>query len=93
MRAARAMVRDLGGRPVKISARKKRLYHAAAALAAGHVLAVEEAATRMLMSAGMKRHEAVRSLLGLTRQVLDNFESVWVRERPGRVRWRAEIIA
>jgi predicted short-subunit dehydrogenase-like oxidoreductase (DUF2520 family) len=79
VRAARAMVRDLGGRPVKISARKKRLYHAAAALAAGHVLAVEEAATRMLMSAGMKRHEAVRSLLGLTRQVLDNFERLGSR--------------
>ena len=74
VREARSMVRCLGGRPVQISARKKRLYHAAAALAAGHVLAVEEAATRMLMSAGMKRHEAVRSLLGLTRQVLENFE-------------------
>ncbi len=79
VRAARAMVRDLGGRPVKISASKKRLYHAAAALAAGHVLAVEEAATRMLMSAGMKRHEAVRSLLGLTRQVLENFERLGSR--------------
>jgi predicted short-subunit dehydrogenase-like oxidoreductase (DUF2520 family) len=79
VRAARSMVRDLGGRPVKISAHKKRLYHAAAALAAGHVLAVEEAATRMLMSAGMKRHEAVRSLLGLTRQVLENFERLGSR--------------
>jgi|GEM_PF-3353259 len=79
VRAARSMVRDLGGRPVKISAHKKRLYHAAAALAAGHVLAVEEAATRMLMSAGMNRHEAVRSLLGLTRQVLENFERLGSR--------------
>jgi predicted short-subunit dehydrogenase-like oxidoreductase (DUF2520 family) len=55
------------------------LYHAAAALAAGHVLAVEEAATRMLMSAGMKRYEAVRALLGLTRQVLENFERLGSR--------------
>src|SRR5277367_6117673 len=74
VRVARSMVRCFGGRAVKISARKKRLYHAAAALAAGHVLTVEEAATRMLMSAGMKRHEAVRALLSLTRQVLENFE-------------------
>ncbi|MGA2419446.1 MAG: DUF2520 domain-containing protein [Candidatus Acidiferrum sp.] len=74
VRVARSMVRCFGGRAVRISARKKRLYHAAAALATGHVLAVEEAATRMLMSAGMKRHEAVRALLSLTRQVLENFE-------------------
>jgi predicted short-subunit dehydrogenase-like oxidoreductase (DUF2520 family) len=79
VRAARAMVRSLGGRPVNISAGKKRLYHAAAALAAGHVLAVEEAATRMLMSAGMKRHDAVHALLGLTRQVLQNFERLGSR--------------
>jgi predicted short-subunit dehydrogenase-like oxidoreductase (DUF2520 family) len=79
VRAARSIVRCLGGRPVKISAHKKRMYHAAAALAAGHVLAVEEAATRMLMSAGMRRHEAVRSLLGLTRQALENFERLGAR--------------
>jgi predicted short-subunit dehydrogenase-like oxidoreductase (DUF2520 family) len=79
VRAARSIVRSLGGLPVKISARKKRLYHAAAALAAGHVLAVEEAATRMLMTSGMQRHEAVSALLGLTRQVLENFERLGSR--------------
>ena len=50
-----------------------------AALAAGHVLAVEEAATRMLMSAGLRRPQAVAALLGLTRQVLDNFERLGSR--------------
>jgi predicted short-subunit dehydrogenase-like oxidoreductase (DUF2520 family) len=50
------------------------LYHAAAAIAAGHVLAVEEAATQLLISLGMVRREAVRALLPLTRQVLENFE-------------------
>jgi predicted short-subunit dehydrogenase-like oxidoreductase (DUF2520 family) len=73
LRTARKIVRCLGGRPAQISSSKKRLYHAAAALAAGHVLAIEEAATRMLMSAGLKHPEAVDALLGLTRQVLDNF--------------------
>ncbi len=76
---ARSIVRSLGGRPVKISASKKRLYHAAAALAAGHVLAVEEAATRMLMCAGMKRYDAVHALLSLTRQALENFERLGAR--------------
>ena len=73
LRTARKVVRSLGGRPVQISSGKKCLYHAAAALAAGHILAIEEAATRMLMSAGLKRTEAVDALLGLTRQVLLNF--------------------
>jgi predicted short-subunit dehydrogenase-like oxidoreductase (DUF2520 family) len=79
IRVARKIVHCLGGRAVKLGAGKKRLYHAAAALAAGHVLAVEEAATRMLMSAGLKRAEAVAALLGLTRQVLDNFERLGSR--------------
>jgi predicted short-subunit dehydrogenase-like oxidoreductase (DUF2520 family) len=79
LRVARKIVRSLGGRGVKIVAGKKRLYHAAAALAAGHVLAVEEAATRMLMSAGLRRPQAVAALLGLTRQVLDNFERLGSR--------------
>ena len=74
VRAARKMVRSFGAKPVKLAAGKKVLYHAAAALAAGHVLAVEEAATRMLMSAGLTRRQAMRSLLGLTRQVLENYE-------------------
>jgi predicted short-subunit dehydrogenase-like oxidoreductase (DUF2520 family) len=74
VRIARQMVRSLGGLPVRIPAEKKILYHAAATMAAGRVLAVEEAAMQLLISLGMKRSEAVRALLPLTRQVLDNFE-------------------
>lgn len=48
-------------------------------MAAGHVLAVEEAATQLLLSLGMKRSEAVRALLPLTRQVLENFETLGPR--------------
>src|SRR6266403_5998140 len=51
------------------------MYHTAAAMAAGHVLAVEEAATQLLLSLGMRRSEAVRALLPLTRQVLEKFET------------------
>jgi predicted short-subunit dehydrogenase-like oxidoreductase (DUF2520 family) len=64
---------------VRIAGNKKLLYHAAAAMAAGHVLAVEEAATQLLFSLGMKRSEAVRALLPLTRQVLENFERLGPR--------------
>ena len=74
VRMARQMARALGAVPVQIEGSKKPLYHAAGALAAGNVLALMEAATRLMTAAGMKRREAVRALLPLTRQVLENFE-------------------
>ncbi len=79
VRVARQMARSLGGSPIRIPSEKKPLYHAAAAMAAGHTLAVAEAATQMLVSLGMKRGEAVRALLPLTRRVLDNFEALGAR--------------
>src|SRR5437870_759119 len=79
VRVARRVARELGGSPVRVAGSKKPLYHAAAAMASGHILAVEEAATQLLVSLGMKRREAVRSLLPLTRQVLDNFERLGPR--------------
>lgn len=78
-RMARQMARALGALPVLIDGSKKPLYHAAAALAAGNVLALMEAATRLMAAAGMKRREAVRALLPLTRQVLENFERLGPR--------------
>jgi len=79
VRVARRIARSLGGTPVVIAGGNKLLYHTAAAMAAGHVLAVEEAATQLLASLGMKRSQAVRGLLPLTRQVLENFERLGPR--------------
>jgi predicted short-subunit dehydrogenase-like oxidoreductase (DUF2520 family) len=79
VRKARQIARALGGAPVPIDGDKKPLYHAAAAMAAGHMLALAEAAARLLMSVGMNRREAVRALLPLTRQVLQNFERLGPR--------------
>jgi predicted short-subunit dehydrogenase-like oxidoreductase (DUF2520 family) len=78
-RMARQMARALGAVPVQIDGSKKPLYHAAGALAAGNVLALMEAATRLMTAAGMKRREAVHALLPLTRQVLENFERLGPR--------------
>ncbi|HXE34406.1 MAG TPA: DUF2520 domain-containing protein [Verrucomicrobiae bacterium] len=78
-RIARAIARALGAIPVHIDGSKKPLYHAAGALAAGNVLVLMEAATRLMTAAGMKRREAVRALLPLTRQVLENFERLGPR--------------
>jgi predicted short-subunit dehydrogenase-like oxidoreductase (DUF2520 family) len=79
VRVAQRIARALGGSPVRLAASKKPLYHAAATMAAAHVLAVEEAATQLLISLGMKRSEAARGLLPLTRQVLENFERLGPR--------------
>lgn len=79
VKLARQVARALGGLPVQISGGSKPLYHAAAAFAAGHVLAIEETAARLMMSTGMTRAEAVRALLQLTRQVLENFERLGPR--------------
>jgi predicted short-subunit dehydrogenase-like oxidoreductase (DUF2520 family) len=79
VRTARKIARALGAAPSQIDARNKPLYHAAGALAAGHTLVVVEAAIQLLMSLGMKRSEAMRALLPMTKQVLQNYERLGPR--------------
>jgi predicted short-subunit dehydrogenase-like oxidoreductase (DUF2520 family) len=79
LRLARQMIRSLGGHILQLPVSGKSAYHAAASMAAGHILAVVEASTLLMMSLGIKRRDAVRALLPLTRQVLDNFERLGPR--------------
>lgn len=79
LRLARQMVRSLGGYILQLPENGKAAYHAAASVAAGQVLTILAAATNTMMSLGVKRQVAVRALLPLTRQVLDNFERVGAR--------------
>jgi predicted short-subunit dehydrogenase-like oxidoreductase (DUF2520 family) len=79
VRTARKIARAFGAVPSPIEARNKPLYHAAGALAAGHTLVVVEAAVQLLMSLGMKRREAIRALLPMTKQVLQNYERLGPR--------------
>ena len=76
VRVARSIARALEGTPIKLTAEKKALYHAAGAFAAGHLLAMEEAGVQLLMNAGIKRAAAMKALLSLSRQVLDNYEKL-----------------
>jgi predicted short-subunit dehydrogenase-like oxidoreductase (DUF2520 family) len=76
VRVARRIARALEGTPVQLRAEKKALYHAAGALAAGHLLAMEEAGVQLLMNAGITRAAATKALLSLSRQVLDNYEKL-----------------
>jgi predicted short-subunit dehydrogenase-like oxidoreductase (DUF2520 family) len=79
VRTARSITRALGGHVVRLQASEKPRYHAAAVISAGHVLAMEEAAVQLFASLGMKRQEALRALVPLTRQVLENLERVGPR--------------
>jgi predicted short-subunit dehydrogenase-like oxidoreductase (DUF2520 family) len=81
LRMARRICRALGCIPVKIPPQNKAAYHAGAALAAGHILAVMEAAVRMLAKAGFSRRRAIAALLPLTRQTLANYERAGVGAR------------
>src|ERR1700730_9382817 len=49
LRMARRVCRELDGVPVMLPPRRKAAYHAAAAFSAGHVLAMMEAAVRVLV--------------------------------------------
>jgi len=74
LRIARKMIHQMGGVPVRLSGANKAAYHAAGSFACAFVLALVETATRLLMAQGFKRRQALRALLPLTRQTLDNFE-------------------
>ncbi len=76
LQVARKIIHQMGGVAVRLSGANKAAYHAAGSFASVYVLALMETATRLLMTQGFKRRQAVRALLPLTRQTLDNFESV-----------------
>jgi predicted short-subunit dehydrogenase-like oxidoreductase (DUF2520 family) len=78
--AARLIARSLGGIPIDVDRKNKPAYHASAILAAGHTLALVEAATQALIGVGFPRRRALQTLLPLTRQVLDNFERLGPRQ-------------
>jgi predicted short-subunit dehydrogenase-like oxidoreductase (DUF2520 family) len=79
VRKARKIARAVGAAPAPIEASHKPLYHAAGALAAGHALVVVESAIQLLMSLGTKRAEAMRALLPMTKQVLQNYERLGMK--------------
>jgi predicted short-subunit dehydrogenase-like oxidoreductase (DUF2520 family) len=73
-RTAGAIARSLGGIAVPVASSSKPAYHAAGTLVAGHALALTEAAAQLLIKLGFTRPHAVRTLLPLMREMLDNFE-------------------
>jgi len=71
-RAARRVVRDLGGETFTIRPEDKALYHAAAVMSAGHVVALFDVALDTLRRCGLSEPRARKILLPLLSSVADN---------------------
>jgi len=71
---ARRLARALGGIPIPVSARGKVLYHAAGALASGHLMTLIDLGTRALVRAGVPRKQTRRALLPLIRSTIAQYE-------------------
>lgn len=71
-RAARRLVRALNGESLTIKTEQKALYHAAAVMSAGHLVALLDAAIEMLMACGLSERRARRLLLSLAASALHN---------------------
>ncbi|MBX3300251.1 MAG: DUF2520 domain-containing protein [Acidobacteria bacterium] len=69
--AATELVKALGGRSVTVATPAKPLYHAAAVLACGHVVALFELALRSMSAAGIERETAYSMLEPLVRGTVD----------------------
>ena len=75
VRAARRVVRDLGGRSFTVAPRDKALYHAAAVLTAGHVVALFDVALDTLRRCGLTQRRAQTVLLPLLRSAVENLSA------------------
>ncbi|MDQ3667743.1 MAG: DUF2520 domain-containing protein [Acidobacteriota bacterium] len=71
-RVARAIVRDLKGRSFSICSSNKPLYHAAAVMASGQVVALFDLATEMLVRCGLDPGKARRVLRPLLESTVNN---------------------
>ena len=72
VRAARDLARDLGGSSFSIDTRDKALYHAAAVMSAGHVVALFDIAIEMLVRCGLNPRRARAVLIPLLHSTLEN---------------------
>jgi predicted short-subunit dehydrogenase-like oxidoreductase (DUF2520 family) len=69
---ARTIVRDLKGHSFSIKSQSKPLYHAAAVMASGNVVALFDVAVEMLSHCGLSRKEARQVLLPLLESTVRN---------------------
>jgi predicted short-subunit dehydrogenase-like oxidoreductase (DUF2520 family) len=72
LRVARTIVADLKGQSFSLTAKRKPLYHAAAVMASGNVVALFDVALEMLGHCGLTPKEAQRVLLPLVESTVRN---------------------
>ena len=75
LRLGKTIVRDLGGKSFSIRSEDKPLYHAAAVMSAGNVVALFDVALEMLVQCGLTRKTARNVLLPLLASTLRNLET------------------
>ncbi len=71
----KALIRDLGGKSFFIRSGDKPLYHAAAVMVSGNVVALFDVALEMLADCGVKRQTAHHILLPLIASTVRNLET------------------
>lgn len=74
VRMARMLVAQVGGRSFTIEPESKPLYHAAAVMTSGHVVALFDFALLMLRMCGLSEREAQLALRPLLRSTTENLE-------------------
>ena len=75
VRLGKSIVRDLGGTSFFIRSEDKPLYHAAAVMVSGNVVALFDVALEMLAECGLKRQTAHNILLPLIASTVRNLET------------------
>lgn len=75
VRLAKKIVQDLGGKSFFIRSDDKPLYHAAAVMVSGNVIALFDVALEMLAECGLKRQTAHNILLPLIASTVRNLET------------------
>ncbi len=69
---AEILVGHLGGKPFKIATKFKTLYHAAAVMACGHLIAMFDSAVEVLTKCGLSQEDSKQILLPLTVSTVEN---------------------
>jgi predicted short-subunit dehydrogenase-like oxidoreductase (DUF2520 family) len=75
VRVARSLVSDLEGHAFSINTKDKALYHAAAVMASGHVVALLDIALEMLTRCGLSERRARATLMPLVRSTVENLST------------------
>ncbi len=75
LRLAKSIVRDLEGKSFSIRSEQKALYHAAAVMASGNVVALFDVAVEMLVQCGVSQKKARRILQPLIASAVQSLET------------------